>query len=41
MSERRQVQRTRVLKGATIILNNRPSLFNCTVCNLTNVGACY
>jgi hypothetical protein len=40
MPERRQVQRTRVLKGAKIILNNRSSLFDCTVRDLTNVGAC-
>jgi hypothetical protein len=40
MPERRQVQRTRVLKGAKIILNNRSSLFDCTVRDLTNVGGC-
>jgi hypothetical protein len=39
MLERRRVQRTRVLKGAKIILNDRASLFDCTVHNLTNVGA--
>ena len=40
MQERRRVQRTRVLKGAKIILNNRSSLFDCTVINLTNLGSC-
>jgi hypothetical protein len=39
MLEKRQVQRTRVLKGAKIILDNRSSLFDCTVRNLTNLGA--
>jgi hypothetical protein len=39
MIERRRVQRTRVLKGAKIILNDRASLFDCTVRNLTNAGA--
>jgi hypothetical protein len=38
--EHRRVQRTRVLKGAKIILNGRSSLFDCTVRNLTNSGAC-
>jgi hypothetical protein len=40
MEERRRVQRTRVLKGAKIILKGRSSALDCTVCNLTNVGAC-
>ncbi len=39
MLERRRVPRTRVLKGAKIILNDRSSLSDCTVRNLTNVGA--
>jgi hypothetical protein len=39
MFERRRVRRTRVLKGAKIILNDRSSLFDCTVRNLTNLGA--
>jgi PilZ domain len=39
MLEKRQIQRTRVLKGAKIILDNRSSLFDCTVRNLTNHGA--
>jgi hypothetical protein len=40
MQDRRQVQRTRLLKSAKIILNNSSSLFDCTVLNLTNVGSC-
>jgi PilZ domain len=40
MEERRRVQRTQVLKGAKIILNGRSSMFDCTVRNLTNFGAC-
>jgi hypothetical protein len=40
MLERRRVQRTRVLKVANIILNNRSSLFDCTVTNMTNLGSC-
>jgi hypothetical protein len=40
MQDRRRVQRTRVLKRAKIILNNRSSLFDCTIINLTNVGSC-
>jgi len=40
MQDRRQVQRTRVLKNANIILNNSSSLCTCTVVNLTNVGSC-
>jgi hypothetical protein len=40
MAERRQVQRTRVLKGVKIILNDGMSVIDCTVCNLTNRGAC-
>jgi hypothetical protein len=39
MIERRRVQRTRILKGVKIILNDRASLFDCTVRNLTNLGA--
>ena len=38
MQDRRRVQRTRVVKGAKIILNNHSSLFDCTVLNLTNLG---
>jgi hypothetical protein len=40
MQDRRQVQRTRVLKNAKIILNNSSSLCDCTVVNLTNMGSC-
>jgi hypothetical protein len=40
MVERRRIQRTRVLKGAKIILNNHSSLFDCTVINMTNLGSC-
>jgi len=40
MVERRQVQRTRMLKGAKIILNDQASVIDCTVHNLTNRGAC-
>ena len=40
MVERRQVQRTRVLKAAKIILNSHASVIDCTVRNLTNLGAC-
>jgi hypothetical protein len=38
--ENRRVQRTRVLKGAKLILNSRTSLLDCKVRNLTNFGAC-
>jgi len=40
MSEKRRVQRTRVLKRAQVILDDGSSLSDCTVRNLTNVGAC-
>ena len=40
MEERRLVQRTRVLKGAIIVLNHRSSTIDCVVRNLTNRGAC-
>lgn len=39
MEERRAVPRTRVLKGARIILNQRSSTISCVVRNLTNSGA--
>jgi len=29
-----------VLKGAKIVSDNQPSLIDCTVCNITNDGAC-
>jgi hypothetical protein len=38
--QKRQVQRTRVLKSAKIILDDHSSLFDCTVLDLTNLGAC-
>jgi hypothetical protein len=38
--QKRQVQRTRVLKDAKIILDSHSSLFSCTVLDLTNLGAC-
>jgi len=40
MQDKRQPRRTRVFKCAKIILNKRSPLFDCTVFNLTNVGAC-
>ena len=39
MVERRQVQRTRVLKAAKIILNSHASVIDCTVRNLSTTGA--
>ena len=40
MQDKRNLHRTRVFKSAKIILDNRSSLFDCTVFDLTNVGAC-
>jgi len=40
MLERRGIVRTRVLKGAKIVLNQRSSVIDCVVRNLTNLGAC-
>jgi hypothetical protein len=40
MQERRQVQRTRVLKDAKILLKNSSALLDCTILNLTNMGSC-
>ena len=40
MLERRRIPRTRVLKGAKIILNSSSSLFDCTALNLTTAGSC-
>ena len=40
MNESRRTPRTRVLKGAIIILKNRSSTLSCMVRNLTNSGAC-
>jgi hypothetical protein len=39
-SERRGVQRTRVLRNAKIIVPRRSSIISCTVQNLTSTGAC-
>jgi hypothetical protein len=39
MLERRRFPRTKVFKGAKVILAGR-SVVNCIVCNLTNHGAC-
>jgi hypothetical protein len=39
MLERRSIRRTRVLKNATIILNDRSTFFDCIVRNLTIAGA--
>ena len=39
MEERRAVPRTRVLKGARIIINQHRSTISCVVRNLTNIGA--
>jgi PilZ domain len=40
MEERRQLARHAVLKRAKIAFDNQPSLFDCTVCNITSEGAC-
>jgi PilZ domain len=40
MSERRQHQRRRTLKGGRIVFNQRFSAINCTVRNLSDGGAC-
>lgn len=40
MEENRKVQRTRVLKGAKIIFNQRLSSLDCIVRNLSDTGAC-
>jgi hypothetical protein len=40
MEERRTIQRTRTLKSARIAFNHSSSVIDCTVRNLTNVGAC-
>jgi len=39
MQERRTIPRTRVLKSARIILNDRSGIISCVVRNLTNIGA--
>jgi two-component system cell cycle response regulator len=38
--ERRQQQRVRTLKAARILLNQHHSVLDCTVRNLSQVGAC-
>lgn len=40
MDERRRMQRTRTLKSARIVFNHSASVIDCTVRNLTNIGAC-
>lgn len=40
MSERRQYPRRRTLKGGRIVFNQRFSVVNCTVRNLSDGGAC-
>jgi hypothetical protein len=40
MDERRKVKRTRTLKSARIVFRHSSSVIDCTVRNLTNVGAC-
>ena len=40
MEERRRVQRTRTLKSARILFSHSASVIDCTVRNLTNLGAC-
>ncbi len=40
MDERRKIQRTRTLKSARIVFNHSSSVIDCTVRNLTNIGAC-
>lgn len=39
MAERRSIPRRRTLKGARIVVNDGYSTFDCTVRNLTEVGA--
>ena len=38
--DRRNVTRTRILRGAKIILPNKTSVIHCTVQNITAGGAC-
>jgi hypothetical protein len=40
MEERRRIARTRTLKSAHIAFNRSASSIDCTVRNLTNIGAC-
>ena len=38
--DRRNIKRTRILRGAKIILERRSSVIHCTVQNITSTGAC-
>jgi hypothetical protein len=38
--DRRNVQRTRILRSAKIILPHKTSTIHCTVQNITSAGAC-
>src|SRR5689334_23217460 len=40
MEERRQIHRSRMLRGGKILLHRRASVINCTVRNLSPEGAC-
>ena len=40
MNDRRNVTRTRVLRGAKIIVPRRSPVIHCTVQNITSGGAC-
>lgn len=40
MEERRHLARHAVLKSAKIMFDSQSSWFDCTVCNITNDGAC-
>jgi hypothetical protein len=40
MAERRTMQRTRTLRGGKILFNDKRSVIDCTVRNLSDVGAC-
>ena len=40
MEDKRQIRRTRVLKGAKIMFDGHASTIDCTVRNLTATGAC-
>ena len=40
MQERRRVQRTRIERSARLLLDERVPVIDCTVRDLTNLGAC-
>ena len=40
MDERRNITRSRALKSAKIVFNNRWSIIDCTVRNLSDTGCC-